>query len=360
MYPEKIFVDGWTKMKISDSSRIKDLPIKNIGVVFCTPRESGNGREFEKLADLEVVDVAHAVQAALCKKGYYADLINLEPKRFNNLCKYDWIFNLTETIYGFPFTEHEVAAHMESMHIHFTGSASYVLKACLNKAVTKAKLMKYGVLTPAYDVFHPDNFFETKCRYPVIVKPVHEDGSIGISSDSIAWNDAQLKLRVEHINQVYHQAALVEEFIEGRDISAAILGNGRDAVVLPLSEIIYTSRSASKFLTFEAKWLSESVDYQSTAVSCPCVLDPQIESAVKQTALRAYQIMGCRDYARVDFRLKNNRPYVLEVNPNPCINPQDSGFVRCGMAAGFEYADLIHQILLTSVDNSYRVLTNWI
>lgn len=327
------------------------LPLSKIGVVYCTSNLTAKGREFEKLADCEVVEVAHAIQAALHPRGYSVQLIDLNPAQMASLRDYDWIINLVETIYGFPFSDYEVAEQMERLNINFTGSGSRALKACLDKSVTKSELMKYGVTTPTYNVVCPGDQVETKCRYPVIVKPVHEDGSIGISSESVAWDAAGLALRVEKIHDMYHQPALVEEFIDGRDITASILGNGADAVVLPLSEITYPDPGGAKFLTFEAKWLAGTTDYQASVAKCPCDLDPQVEMAIKQTALDAYRIMNCRDYARVDFRLQGNIPYVLEVNPNPCINPYDSGFVRCGKAAGLPYAELIHQILIHSVKN---------
>jgi D-alanine-D-alanine ligase len=347
-------MNGLTKMKDhhwvrNDFQPDESLPFQSIGIVYCTSQLTVKGREIEKVADCEVVEVARAVQAVLQEKGYFATPIDLNLDQISRLCQYDWIINLAETIYGFPLTDYEIAEQMERLNIHFTGSGSQALRLCLDKAVTKAKLIQYGVNTPVYDVFYPGDQIQTKCRYPAIVKPVHEDGSIGITNNSIARNDIELALRVEEIHRVYHQAALVEEFINGRDITASILGNGDDTVVLPLSEIAYPSQFGSKFLTFEAKWLSGSLDYQTSVAICPPVLDPTVELRIKQIALEAYHIMGCRDYARVDFRLRDDNPYVLEVNPNPCINPNDSGFVRCGKVAGFQYADLIHQILKQSM-----------
>jgi len=331
------------------------LPLNKIGVVYCTSSLTAKGREKEKKADCEVVDVAHAIQAALQPRGYDVQLINLDPKRIADLKAFDWIFNLVETIYGYPFSDYEVARRMERLHINFTGSGSHALKACLDKGVTKAEIIKHGVTTPIYDVIFPGDQVWTKCSYPVIVKPVHEDGSIGISSKSTARKLAKLGALVEKIHTKYHQAALVEEFIEGRDITASILGNGEEAVVLPLSEIIHPDRHGRGFITYNAKWESKTVEFKKAEARCPCSLEPQIEAEIKRIALQAYRIMGCRDYARVDFRLKGETPYVLEVNPNPCINPDDSGFVRCGMAAGYDYASLIHQILVDSVKNYCRI-----
>jgi D-alanine-D-alanine ligase len=325
--------------------------VHSIGVVFCTARESARGREIEKLADCEVVDVAFAVKDALTESGYVVDLIDLSLNDVQVLQQYDWVFNLAETIDGFPLNDFEVAEKMEEMGIRFTGSGSASLKACLNKAVTKQKLIKNNFLTPIYDVFSSDGVCGTQCQFPVIVKPVHEDGSIGISSDSIAWNVGEMNKRIERILDVYHQPALVEEYIDGRDITAAIIGNGKDAIVMPLSEIIYASHVGPKFLTFAGKWVEDSLDFQYAQSCCPCELERNIETMIKHTALQAFSFMNCRDYARVDFRLRGATPYVLEVNPNPCINPHDSGFVRSGKAGGYSYEELIRQILSSSIKN---------
>jgi D-alanine-D-alanine ligase len=332
-------------------SPVAKLPLNNIGVIYCTSSLTAEGRGDEKKADCEVIEVAHAIQAALQPKGYLVQLVDLDPKRIADLKAFDWIINLAETIYGYPFADYEVAEMMERLNINFTGAGSHSLRSCLDKAVTKAELLKNGVLTPVYDVFYPGQPVRTKCSYPVIVKPVHEDGSIGITNKSKARNMAQLVALVEKIHYEYHQAALVEEFIVGRDITASILGNGEEAMALPLSEITYPDRCGGGFLTFAAKWQADTVEFQTAEAKCPCKVASRVEAAIKHTALLAYHIMGCRDYARVDFRLKGEVPYVLEVNPNPCINPDDSGFVRCGKAAGYDYADLIHQILVDSVKN---------
>jgi D-alanine-D-alanine ligase len=333
----------------------RKLPLNNIGVIYCTSSLTPKGREFEKMADCEVIEVAHAIQAALQPKGYQVQLVDLDHKRIAGLKAFDWIINLAETIYGYPFTDYEVAIRMERLKINFTGSGSRTLRACLDKGVTKAELMKHGIITPTYDVIYPRSPIFTKCSYPVIVKPVHEDGSIGISNKSIASNLAELGFLVQNIHHKYRQAALVEDFIEGRDITASILGNGEEAVVLPLSEITYPDECGGGFLTFAAKWQTETVEFQTATAKCPTILDPQVEADIKRTALQTYRIMGCRDYGRVDFRLRGEVPYVLEVNPNPCINPDDSGFVRCGLAAGYDYAGLIHQILMESLKNYYKV-----
>jgi D-alanine-D-alanine ligase len=329
------------------------LCLGSVAVLFCTSNVYAKGREFEKFADCEEVEVAQAVQAALTTCGYQSTLVELDPGRIFDLKKYSWVFNLAETIYGFPLTVYEIAEKLEQLNINFTGSGSSALKACANKAFTKNELIKYGILTPAFEVYLPGEPVHCGLKFPVIVKPVHEDGSIGISADSVASNGADLRRLVERTHTLYGQAALVEEFIDGKDVMVSILGNGAQAVIFPPSEIIFLTSETRRFLTFDAKWTAQSDEYKSNIVRCPCELETGLKEQICQTALRAYELMGCRDYARVDFRVKDNDAYLLEINPNPSINPDGSGFVLCGNAQGLSYDQRINQIFLSSLKSHY-------
>ncbi len=336
------------------------LPVRSIGVIYCTSPQSAAGREFEKLADCEIVEVAHAVQVALKQEGFEAELVDLEPGKISDLQRFDWVFNLAETIYGYPLADHEIANLMEKNNIHFTGAGSTALRLCIDKAAAKYILLANGIDTPAFEVFQPEEPIHNLLEFPLFVKPVGEDGSFGIDEDSVVRNEAELKNQVRKIQRMYKQAAMVEQYIEGRDITASIIGSGELAAVLPLSEIIYEGSNSSRFLTFDAKWATKSIEFQESKATCPCGLPPDADGIIKEIALRAYQALGCRDYARVDFRLKRDRPFVLEVNPNPCINPEDSGFVCAAAAAGLSYNKMILAILSAAVrDRAPLVKANY-
>jgi D-alanine-D-alanine ligase len=171
-------------------------------------------------------------------------------------------------------------------------------------------------------------------------------------------NDYELKQQVEKIHAVYCQAALVEEYIEGRDISASVIGNGSDAIVLPLSEIVYTDYSGPKMLSFISKWSSDPCDYVGITVECPCALNPKTQAMINEIALRATRVMGCRDYTRVDFRLRGNTPLVLEVNANPCLNPDNAGFILSANACGYSYEDIVAKILEDSIRDRLQAGTH--
>lgn len=323
-------------------------PGLRLGVIYCLSNLVTAGREQERVVDFEVVSVANAVKTALEEKGCQVDLVDLGSAGFGELRSYDWIFNLAETIDGFPYTEYEITEQLETMGIGFSGSSSTVLKVCLDKSLTKAALAAAGLNTPAYEVINPGDQIKTGLKFPVFVKPLHEDGSVGISNDSIVHSNAGLAAKVSQIHRMYAQGALVEEYIAGRDILASVLGNGSAAEVLPLSECTYGHYDGPPILTFAAKWMSESAPYQKIEVACPCTLDPETARLIRSMALQACAVLGCRDYVSVDFRLDGRTPYILEVNANPCINPDGAGFVRAGGEAGYSYTELVARIAAAS------------
>ena len=182
--------------------------------------------------------------------------------------------------------------------------------------------------------------------YPLIVKPRWEDASQGISNESVVETEKKLLARIDYVHRTYNQGALVEEFITGREINAAIIGNDHHEV-LPLSEIKFHADLAQPIVSYEGKWLEQSQQYKLTQPVCPAPLKTRSEMLLRDVALRAYKLLECRDYARVDFRLRDGVPYILEVNANPDISP-DAGLARSARAANLSYPQLIARILATA------------
>ena len=327
-----------------------------IGVIYSVTNSVSLGREIEELADSEIWDTAVAVKSVLEKKGHQVDLVPFEASQVECLGKYEWIFNLAETVRGFPLAEYEVAVKLEELGIPFTGCGSETLLACVHKSSAKTQIQKYGILTPRFQKVNPGEKIETRLEFPLIVKPDHEDGSIGIKNDSVVQSMAELTRKISEIHHDYEQAALIEEFIDGRDITASLIGNGDNLTVLPLSEIIFSEDYVGpKILTFEEKWVAESQAYQKSVSQCPCSLEESSRAEINTIAKKLFNIFGCRDYAIVDFRLKGDIPYVIEVNPNPCINPINSGFITAGAVYGFNYDEIIIEILNHSMLNRNKV-----
>jgi D-alanine-D-alanine ligase len=180
---------------------------------------------------------------------------------------------------------------------------------------------------------------------PAIVKPVAEHGSCGITLASVVEDRKALGDRIDACIRDYRQAALVEEFIVGRELNVALWGNGFPEV-LPIAEIAFrwTDEPLKQIVSFSGKWHKDSVEALGTPGVCPADLAPDVQDRVEAAAVLAYQELGVRGFARVDMRLRDEIPYLLEVNIHPDLAP-DAGFFRSARAAGHSYASMLLYIL---------------
>lgn len=271
----------------------------------------------------------------------------------------DLIFNLCEEFRGHSKLEMNIAALLEMIEIPFTGSSSLVLGLSQDKGKTKALLASLGIPTPAFVVFPPgERIIPPSLRYPLIVKPVYEDGSLGVDNDAFVADEKTLRKRVTSIHRSYRQPALVEEYIEGRELNVSIIGNDK-AQVLPISEIDFSSMPPGlpKICSYAAKWVEGSREFTHTKPLCPADLPRHIRNRVNAVSLQTYRLLDCRDYARVDIRLSaRGVPYVLEINANPDIS-RDAGMIRSALAAGFSYNSFISRIAEIALARSGRKIS---
>jgi D-alanine-D-alanine ligase len=262
----------------------------------------------------------------------------------------DLIFNCCEALCGSARLEMNVAALFEILGIPFTGSSALTLGMALNKSVAKALFVSCGVPTAPWVVLRPHGGMDGagRLRFPVIVKPLNEDASIGIDTHSIVEDYASLMERVRFVWNEFRQPALVEEFIDGRELNVAVMAaSSEQFLTLPISEIIFDGfPGRHNVLTYEAKWMVDSPYYTSTVPHCPAELPPELQEQVQSVALRAAAAVDLRDYGRIDCRIRasDNAVFVLEVNPNPDISA-DSGFVRAAHASGRTHASIICEIV---------------
>lgn len=276
---------------------------------------------------VETLSVNSDVRSAIKK------IVNYSP---------DVILNFVESIEGVSNLESYIAGVFDLLGVPYTGNNPISLGNCLIKSRTKQILNSHGIKTPRHFISKLNHYPTPKellLRYPAILKLVREDASIGISEFSVVNNQNDLKERLNYLFSTYNQDVIIEEYIEGRELNVAVLGDQ----ILPISEIRFDGlpEELPKIITYEAKWSPSSVYYKHTTPKCPAVLDKKLRIKIEQMALDAYKALECRDYARVDIRLsQKNIPYVIEVNPNPDISP-DSGFVRSAAAAGINYEELL-------------------
>lgn len=311
------------------------------------------------LSEVGVLEEKEDIQAALRAIGYKTSIFNMSDdlNRFLDYLKEmkpDVIFNMVESLGDSAIHEMHIAGVYELLGISYTGSGPWTLGTCLNKARTKEVLLQNGISTARFMLVRDvgqlvaDDFL---LSFPIIVKPSAEDASIGIDNKSIVNTFAELKEQVAMIIEEFDEPALIEEYIEGRELNVAILGN-TPPMVLPISEIDFSKlpEGYPKIVTYEAKWMDGTAEYQGTQGICPAQLSTEVEREVKDVALRAFTLMGCRDYARVDIRLsKNMKPFVLEVNPNPDLS-DDAGYFRSARTYGLTYADAIGKIVGFAVE----------
>lgn len=337
------------------------------GVVVLYSAPEGVDPASIPLADQETAAVARDVARVLREhSSYQVALVPTASEVYQKLAPFpprDWVvFNLFEGLDnrlgpdGKSIDEESPAAlAIESLGYRFTGADGRALALALDKAKTKRTLAKAGVSTPPWAVFgsakQVTSSVVRNLPFPLIVKPVAEDSSQAIDDKAVVGNEAELRTRVAYVTEEYHQKALAEAFIDGREINVAIWGNPPEA--LPLAEIDLSAiaEPTKRIVSYAAKWEESAWEYSHTPAICPAQLPEDLADITRETALRAWAIVSrCRGYGRVDLRLKGQTAYVLEVNPNPSI-ASDAGFTRSARVAGLSYEQMILKILSLALED---------
>ena len=339
----------------------RNMSNPKVVIIFNLPHKAPRGEEMDYIAEAEIEDQVKAVQDATEKLGFQCQLFPLKNEvedLLNSLkaCGPDAIINLCEAAFGDSHMEMHVPSLLELLGIPYTGSPPLTLGLCQDKGLAKAIMKANGVPTPAYQVLNSFGDWRGGIDYPLFVKPLREDASLGISGKSFVKDEVELKTQVEYVVGRYGQPALVEKYIDGRELNVAVLGN-RKPKVLPISEILFEFADKPKIVDYAAKWIETSDEYKKTKPVYPAELSPSEKAKVEKVSLKAYEIMQCRDYARVDIRLKDSAPFVLEVNPNPDISPV-AGFARSLEAAGIPYEEFIKKIIFSALKRTRKLTTH--
>lgn len=327
-----------------------------VAILYNVPGEGSSRSKTEMAAEVEVLETVASARGALERAGIEAVPLRCSLEALFALKNFDLVFNLAEGFLDDLRAEPKVAGFIELLGVPYTGSPAGALEVARDKGLSKLLLAREGIPTPRFEVLRTasDPF---ELDYPVIAKPALEDASIGIAADSVATDEGELRALVARILERYRQPALAEEYIDGREVNAALLTGPEGSEVLPISEIVFNlPEGTPRILGFEAKWLEDSPFFQNTVPICPAPLEPELRERIEDLAIQACSVLGVEGYARVDFRIReeDGEPFVIEVNPNPCINPTGSGFARAAAAAGMEYPDLILRIARSALDRFGR------
>jgi D-alanine-D-alanine ligase len=250
----------------------------------------------------------------------------------------DVVFNLFEGLADHGGTEAHVAGLLEWLGVPFTGSPYQTLCLARGKHLTKHLFQGAGLPTPDFFVVEELPVPSCPLEWPVIVKPATQDASVGLDQGSVVTDRQRLEERIAYLLETYGPPVLVEQFIRGREFNVGLI-EAPELRALPVSEIRFVEKDPDYWpiVTYDAKWKPGSRDYEATPPSYPAAVTPRLREKLVALALKAFRLLGCRDYARVDFRVgPTGRPYILEVNPNPDFSP------TAGLAGGLASAGLTH------------------
>jgi len=289
---------------------------------------------------------------ALQKLGHEPSYLELDgrPSSLHSLsrCDADLIFNLTESFDGDDTKEMNVVAYIDLLGLRYTGAGPHAIFLAQDKAIAKKIFAFHGIKTPFFATAYRGRIEHAHdISFPLIVKPSWEDGSIGIDAGSVVKNIKEMMERVQYIQDEFDSPALIEEYIEGREIYAGILGSYETAQVLPLVELDLSRlpEGTPKIASYDVKFEKNTEAYKLTKSNIAEDLDEETVKKLSDTALAAYRALKLRDYGRIDMRLApNGDVYVIEANPNPWLASRQE-FAMAAKAAGLSYTEMIGSII---------------
>jgi D-alanine-D-alanine ligase len=321
--------------------------------------------------DLDSEETIQSILDALEAVGHRATFLEGDVTLYDNLRKVkpDICFNICEGHFG-DSREGQVPAILEMLRIPYTGSRVLTLALALDKPMTKRVLAYHKLPTPAFQTFERVNEpLDPDMEFPLFIKPSREGTGMGVSAESILRDEGQLRAQLRRIFERYDQPALVERFIEGREVTVGLVGNLTPPVAWRIpedEEAPRISRGLQFFPPLEvdmAAYPEEEAGVYTSRIKvdlvhefhylCPAPLSAELVEELNWLAAATFRVTGCLDVARVDFRLDandGNKPYILEVNPLPGLNPGYSDLCIEAAAEGWSYEELISCILDEAVE----------
>lgn len=266
---------------------------------------------------------------------------------FNPWC----IFNLFEGFSDDSGKESIWAKILEEIKLPFTGNSSHTLATCLNKNKVKDILSQHNIKAPkGFLVKNKNDIKASKIIYPCFVKPAFEDASLGIDDKSLVYKEDEIFDTVEEKLKTFSSGLLVEEFIEGKEYNVGVIGQ-YPYEILGVSAIDYTRyKGLSPFLTYNSKWQPLSSEFKKIQPKILGKSELERSQQLKEITKKIGEIFQCRNYFRVDLRERDGEIFVLDVNPNPDLNP-DSGFVKQAYHKGYNYKDIVIKIIQMAVES---------
>jgi D-alanine-D-alanine ligase len=332
-----ILYDTWEEEAVVSEPEEQERPVRKKKAGKKTRKEKEDREEiFESLAKL-----GH-------EPFYYVLDGRTQSLQALAKCGADLVFNLTESYAGDDTKEMHVAAYMELVGLPYTGAGPHANFLAQDKAIAKKMFAFHGIRTPFFATAYRGQIDHAHdISFPLIVKPMSEDGSIGINSDAVVTSIKELMERVQYIQDEFDSPALIEEYIEGREIYAAILGSYESTRALPLVELDLSKlpEGLPKIASYDVKFEKHTEAHRLTKSAVATDLDEETITRLTETAIAAYRAVKLRDYGRIDMRLTpKGEVYVIEANPNPWLSSKHE-FAMAAKASGLSYTQLIGEIL---------------
>lgn len=340
-------------MKFKPKTKLRILVLLN--QTLMPPEKLDEGVEIEKMpwrTEYDVISTLKAMEHEVYPVGLYSDLSVITKARDEH--KPQIAFNLLEDFDGQALYDQHVVSYLELIKQPYTGCNPRGLTLAHDKALTKKILSYHRIAVPGFAVFPMGQKVvrPRKLKFPLLVKSVVEEGSVGISQASVVNDEAKLSERVEFIHRQTNSHAIAEQYIEGREIYISVIGNRKLQTYTPW-ELVITNLpdGAVNIATGRLKW---NTAYQKKVglVTKPAELTPELTRHVERLSKRIYRHLSLSGYARLDYRLSNDGIfYLLEANPNPQI-ARNEDFADSAAHCGLSYPQLLQKIITLGVSYS--------
>jgi len=336
----------------------------NITIVY-NERPSDMDRNdplLEKFIEGDEIKTIEALGLAIASNNHQVSYLKIDKNIYHNLeaksKEIDLLFNFAEGIGMGADREAQIPMLAEILGIKHTGPGPLSAALILNKSRAKEIWKANGISTAKWQLFtSSDDKLIKDLSFPLLVKPNSEGSGIGIKSNSIVRSTNELKTAVSTVLNNYHQPALVEEFLPGREFTVAIIGNDKDAITLPIVEVNFEAfpKDVPRVDTFEAKFVygATGVAEMTKTEFCPAPVTDKLSKEINQAALSAYRSIGCLDFGRVDLRMGDDgKVYVMEINHPPGLmsdENESSFFTIAGRSAGLSFSQMMGKIINATI-----------
>jgi D-alanine-D-alanine ligase len=334
----------------------ENVPAKN-QYINNTLAEKYSHRLSDKYAEWDDEETISAVEAAIKKAGHEVIRIEADENAYEKLkaVRPDIVFNMAEG-FGGASRESHIPAILEMLNIPYTASDPVTIGNCHDKARCKEILSYHNIPTPKFFITETSVNGHPRVNYPAFVKPLHEGSSKGIYNSSLVQDKNELNKEIYRIKSDYSQPSIIEDYLDGKEFTVALLGNGENTRVLPIVEINMNTlpENFPKIYSYEVKWYFDTRENKLDIFTCPAKISEKLKNRIEEICLNAYKALRIKDWARMDVRCDaDGNPSIIEVNPLPGIlpNPDDNScFPKAARQVGIDYENLVQTVLNLAIE----------